>query len=113
MSIRPISGNSPRTADQRQHERVYGKDRQLSIKSGKKEGKTSNWSQGGFLADGLDEYELNDQVEGTMEGPGQTRQRFAGKVVRVQDDGKRAVQLVSFDSSALLAMQSADDESNS
>lgn len=115
MSIRPVSGNSPRAADQRQHERIYGKDRQLRIKSGKKEGKTSNWSQGGFLADGLDEYELNDQVEGTMEGPGQTSRRFAGKVVRVQDDGKRAVQLVSFDSSALLAMQGADadDKSNS
>jgi hypothetical protein len=45
-----------------------------------------------------------------MEGPYHRSGHFSGKVVRVQDDGQRAVQLVSFDSSALLAMQGAESD---
>jgi len=106
MDIRRVSG----TIEQRQHKRIYGKDRQLQIKSGRQEGNTSNWSHGGFLADGLDEYDVDDNVEGVMEGPDHRSGHFSGKMVRVQDDGQRTVQLVSFDSSALLAMQGAESD---
>ena len=47
-----------------------------------------------------------------MEGPGGAPVRFAGKVVRVDDDGRRAVQLVSLDSAALLTMQSTDSDNS-
>lgn len=107
MNINP---DSARIANQRRHERVYGKDRQLQIKSGNQEGSTSNWSQGGFLSDGLDDHHRNDQVEGTIEGPGRNAGRFTGRVIRVQSDGQRAVQLVSFDSATLIAMQGAKNE---
>jgi len=108
MNIRPVNGNSTRSANQRRHGRIYEKDRQLRIKLGRREGRTSNWSQGGFLANGLDDYDLGDQVEGMIGGPGRGRSGFTGKVLRVLDDGQRAVQLVSFDSAALLALQGAD-----
>ena len=106
MDIRRVSGR----IEQRQHERIYGKDRQWQIKSGRQEGNTSNWSHGGFLIEELDEYDVDDNVEGVMEGPDHRSGHFLGKVVRVQDDDQRAVQLVSFDSSALLAMQGAESD---
>ncbi|MDP6589584.1 MAG: PilZ domain-containing protein [Alphaproteobacteria bacterium] len=109
MSIRPVEAKL--TQDfRRKHERVFDKKRQLRIKSGEREGRTSNWSEGGFLSNGLDDYHANDHIEGTMEGPGGAPVRFAGKVVRVQEDGMRAVQLVSLGSAALLTMQSTDSD---
>ena len=111
MSIQPVRQKFAHN-HQRKHERVYDKKRQLRIKSGEREGRTSNWSEGGFLSSGLDGYGANDHIEGTMEGPGGAPVRFAGKVVRVDDEGRRAVQLVSLDSAALLTMQSTDSDNS-
>ncbi len=109
MSIRPVEAKLTHNF-RRKHERVYDKKRQLRIKSGEREGRTSNWSQGGFLSSGLDGYDADDRIEGTMEGPRGGPVRFAGKVVRVQEDGMRAVQLVGLDSDALITMQSEDSD---
>ena len=108
LNIRPVSGNITRSAKRRRHQRVDDIERQLSINTGERKGRTGNWSRGGFLADGLDDYRTDDRVEGIMEGRSGDRVKFSGKVVRVQDDGMRAVQLVSFDSAALLAMQGTE-----
>ncbi|MDA0230189.1 MAG: PilZ domain-containing protein [Proteobacteria bacterium] len=110
MIIQPVRGGFAEAARQREHARNYDKKRQLRIKSGQREGRSSNWSQGGFLSSGLDDYHANDHVEGTMQGPDGRPVAFAGRVVRVHEDGMRAVQLVGLDSATLLAMQGVDDD---
>ena len=110
MSIQSVRGPVAAAASRRRHKRIFDKNRQFRIKSGDREGHTNNWSEGGFLSSGLENYGANDLVEGTMEGPDGKPVQFAGKVVRVQDDGMRAVQLVGLDSAALLTMQSADSD---
>jgi hypothetical protein len=110
LTMQPVGRNFTQAARQRQHGRNYDKKRQLRIKSGRREGQSSNWSQGGFLSNGLDDYHANDHVEGTLQGPDGRPVAFAGRVVRVHDDGMRAVQLVGLDSATLLAMQSTEDD---
>jgi hypothetical protein len=107
MSIQPMR-NPAAPVNRRRSERVHSGERQLRVKSGKQEGQTGNFSQDGFLADGLDDYQKNDTLEGTLHAPDGGQARFSGKVVRVEEDGMRAVQLVNFDSAALLMFQSAD-----
>ena len=110
MAIQPVRRSFAETARQRRHERINDEKRQLRVKSGAGEGRTSNWSEGGFLSSGLGGYSKDDLVEGTIERPGGRRTGFSGRVARVEEDGMRAVQLVSLDSAALLAIQSADSE---
>jgi hypothetical protein len=106
LNSRPVSGNFARGAELRLHKRVYDNVRQLRIRSGDRVARTSNWSQSGFLANGLSDYGANDRIEGTMQKPGGAWVKFSGKVVRAPEDGTRAVQLVKFDSTSLLTLQS-------
>lgn len=94
---------------QRQHQSIGDKKRQLRIKSGKYEGRTSNWSQGGFLSDGFEGHSTDDSIEGTLVGSDGRPVAFNGRVVRVQENGMRAVQLVTLDSATLVAMQGAEE----
>ena len=50
----------------------------------------------------MEAYDADEAVEGTLQAPDGKPTRFKGKVVRVDEDGMRAVQLVNFDSDALL-----------
>jgi len=106
MSIQSVR-NSVAAANRRRSRRVYDGGNQLRVKAAHGEGRTNNFSREGFLADGIEEYEADGAVEGTLQAPGGKQARFQGKIVRVEEDGMRTVQLVNFDSEALLMCQGA------
>ena len=110
MTIQPVRRSFAETARQRRHERINDKKRQLRVKSGADEGRSRNWSEYGFLPSGLGSYSKDDLVEARLRGRAAGAPDFPAGVVRVEEDGMRAVQLARLDSAALLAIQSADSE---
>ena len=82
----------------------------MKLTVGERELETVNWSVGGFMAHGLDDFELKDRFTGMMEPKGGPVSEFTGQVTRVEDDGARAVRFVEVDLSTLLALQDKPDE---
>ena len=81
MSIQSVR-NSAAAANRRASKRVYDGGNQLRVKATHGEGRTNNFSREGFLADGMENYEADDAVEGTLQAPDGKPARFKGKVIR-------------------------------